>query len=358
MHSLHPLSLPRSVAVLAAVVALGLGPALGSFAGGSNERVLRVMSHDSWALSEELVAQFERDNGVEVEILTSGDAGSAVNTAILAKGNPIADVLYGIDNTFLSRALEADIFLPYAPPGLAQVPAEFQLDPQRRVVPIDFGDVCLNYDIVAMRERGLPPPASLDELVDERYRGLLVVPSPVTSSPGLAFLLATIGHFGEADFLEFWRRLRANDVLVTGDWESAYFAEFSGASNGSRPLVVSYGSSPPFEVLFAEQTITEPSTAAIVAADTCFRQIEFAGILVGTKNRGLAERWMDFLLTREVQEDLPLNMFVFPVRSDAELNETFRRFLAVPQQPVQVDPARIASERERWIREWRDVMAR
>lgn len=358
MHATRTSSKPRAVALFAALGALSFGPAVGSFAGASTETVLRVMTHDSWALSEQLLARFEGENGVEVEILTSGDAGSAVNTAILAKGNPIADVLYGIDNTFLSRALDADIFLPYAPQALAQVPDEYQIDPQRRVTPINYGDVCLNYDIAGLQEMQLRPPSSLDQLVDQRYRSLLVVPSPVTSSPGLAFLLATIGHFGEAGYLDFWRRLRANNVMVTGDWESAYFGEFSGASEGSRPLVVSYGSSPPFEVLFAEQAIAAPSTAAIVAANTCFRQIEFAGVLVGTQNRDLAERWMDFLLSREVQEDLPLNMFVFPVRSDAELNETFRHFLAVPDDPVEVDPARIASERERWIREWRHVMAR
>ena len=342
----------------AAVAALSLGPVVASSAGGSDERVLRVMTHDSWALSAELIAGFERDNGARVEILTSGDAGSLVNTAILARGNPIADVLYGVDNTFLSRALDAEIFLPYPPKGLDQVASNYQLDPQRAAIPIDYGDVCLNYDIAGLRERGLSPPDRLDQLVDPRYRSLLVVQSPVTSSPGLAFLLATIGHFGERGYLDFWRALRANDVRVTGDWESAYFAEFSGASEGDRPLVVSYGSSPPFEVLFAEQDIVTPSTAAVVAANTCFRQVEFAGILVGTRNRRLAERWMDFLLSREVQEDLPLNMFVFPVRADARLDETFQRFLAKPELPVHVDPARIASERERWIREWRDVMAR
>ena len=348
----------QAASVAGAAVALLLGTAVDTIAGGSRERVLRVMTHDSWALSDELIARFERDNEVDVQILAAGDAGSAVNSAVLAKGNPIADVLYGVDNTFLSRALDAEIFVPYPPRGLEHVPAEYQLDPDGGAIPIDYGDVCINYDIAGMRKRGIAPPASLDELVDPRFRSLLVVQSPITSSPGLAFLLATVGHFGEPGYLDFWRRLRANDVLVAGDWESAYYAEFSGASSGDRPLVVSYGSSPPFEVIYAEQEIASPTTAAVVAAGTCFRQIEFAGILAGTRNRDAAERWMDFMLSLEVQEDLPLNMFVFPVRPDADLDETFERFLAVPDEPVRLEPARIASERDRWLREWRDVMSR
>jgi thiamine transport system substrate-binding protein len=317
------------------------------------------MTHDSWAISDELLATFEAQHNVDVQILTSGDGGALVNRAILAKGNPIGDVLYGVDNTFLSRALTADLFVAYRPAGLESIPASFRLDPADGAIPIDFGDVCLNYDVAALAGRDLPPPTSLEDLIHPDYRGLLVVQSPLISSPGLAFLLTTIAHFGESGYLDFWRSLEANDVLVVGGWESAYYGEFSGASaTGTRPLVVSYSSSPPVEVVFAETPIDRPSTAAVVAADTCFRQIEFAGILAGTKQQRLAETWMDFLLSREFQEDLPLNMFVFPVLPAAELPEAFERFLVEPDEPATVDPARIASERGRWIRQWREVMAR
>jgi thiamine transport system substrate-binding protein len=319
--------------------------------------VLTVMTHDSFSASEEVIAAFETLYDVEVQFLKSGDTGAAVNRAILARGNPLADVFYGIDNTFLSRALEEDIFESYASPLLADIPDAFKLDPDNRALPVDFGDVCLNYDVSYLADLGLRPPESLEDLLSEDYRGLLAVENPATSSPGLAFLLATIGHFGEDDYLDYWSALVANDVLVVNDWETTYYAHFT-RYGGTRPIVVSYGSSPPFEVIFAEEPIDEPPTAAVVADDTCFRQIEFVGILKGTQNRRLAEQWVDFMLSTTFQEDLPLQMFVFPVNPHAQLDQTFTDHMAVPDNPAFVSPADIAAKREVWIQAWRETVLR
>lgn len=318
---------------------------------------LTVMTHDSFAMDEEIIAQFEKDNNVSVQILESGDAGTALNTAILSKDNPVADVLYGVDNTFLSRALEEDIFEPYTSPMLSKIDDKFKLDPQNRALPVDYGDVCLNYDIQYFEQNNLLPPSSLEDLLKPEYKGLLVVENPATSSPGLAFLLATIGHFGEDAYLNFWQDLVKNDVLIVNDWETAYYTEFTRAG-GTRPMVVSYGSSPPFEVIFAEEPITEPPTAAITEDDMCFRQIEFVGILKGTRNRKLAEKWIDFMLSKPFQEAIPLQMYVFPVNSEAKLNETFVKYLAIPQKPAFVHPDDIAANREKWINEWTEAILR
>jgi thiamine transport system substrate-binding protein len=353
----------RTAAGLVVTLALVVAP-LAAFAGSEAEmadlrRTLTVMTHDSFAVSEEVLTAFEDRHGIRVRILEAGDTGTALNKAILARGKPLADVIYGIDNTFLSRALDEDILEPYRSRLLASVPEEFQIDPSHRALPVDYGDVCLNYHVASFGGDGPAPPEDLDDLIDPAYRGLTVVQNPATSSPGLAFLMATVARYGDPGYLEYWQSLVDNDVLVVNDWETAYYQEFTGsAGRGPRPIVVSYGSSPPFEVLYAESPITEPPTAAVTGALSCFRQIEFVGILAGTENRDLAELWVDFMLSLPFQEDLPLNMFVFPVNRDAVLQKEFVDFLAVPDEPALLDSARIADNRERWIREWTEAVLR
>jgi thiamine transport system substrate-binding protein len=318
---------------------------------------LTVMTHDSFAISEEVKEAFEQENNATVQFLKAGDAGTALNKAILSKDAPLADVFYGVDNTFLSRALEEGIFQEYQSPLLSEIPDEFELDPDHRALPVDFGDVCLNYDKNFFDEKGIAPPQNLEDLLKPEYKSSLVVQNPATSSPGLAFLLATIGHFGEGAYLDYWRGLVANDVLVVNDWELAYYTEFS-RWGGTRPIVVSYGSSPPVEMIFAEEPMEQPLTAVVTGDESCFRQIEFAGILEGSQNRLLAEKWIDFMLSERFQEDIPLQMFVFPVNQSAQLNETFKDFLAVPEKPAYISPEDIARNRETWIREWTETVLR
>jgi len=321
--------------------------------------VLKIMTHDSFAVSEQVFAIFESQNNIKVQIIKSGDTGTALNKAILSKDKPIADVFYGVDNTFLSRALDEDIYEPYSPDLLESIPENFKLDPLDRALPVDYGDVCLNYDKNYFTEKGLQPPHSLGELLNPEYKGLLVVQNPATSSPGLAFLLATIGNFGEAGYLDFWRGLVENEVLVVNDWETSYYTEFSASSGkGPRPIVVSYSSSPAYEKIYAESPTADPPSAAIAADNTCFRQIEFVGILRGAENRELAEKWIDFMLSPPFQEDMPLQMFVFPVNQDAQLDQVFLDFLVLPQITVNVNPQDIAENREKWIRDWTETILR
>jgi thiamine transport system substrate-binding protein len=318
---------------------------------------LTVMMHDSFAVSQEVVQAFEQANNVKVTFLASGDAGAALNKAILTKDAPLADVLYGVDNTFLSRALEADIFETYRSPGLANIPAAFQLDLSNRLYPVDYGDVCINYDKAYFAGKNLSVPAELEDLSIPEYNGLLVVENPATSSPGLAFLLATVAHFGDPGYLDFWAALRDNGLVVVNDWETAYYTNFSASSGrGPQPMVVSYGSSPPAEVIFAETPLNDAPTASIVGPDTCFRQIEFVGILKGTQRRALAEKFVDFMLSKQFQEDMPSQMFVFPVNPDATLPDAFVKYAQIPDQPAQLDSSLIAANREKWIQAWTDVV--
>ncbi len=320
-------------------------------------QTLTVMTHDSFAVSEAVITAFELENNAALRFISSGDAGTSLNRAILSRDNPIADVLYGVDNNLLSRALEEDIFEPYNSPLLDQIPAEFQLDKLHRALPVDYGDVCLNYDIAYFQEHNLQPPATLEDLRLPKYRGLLVVENPAMSSPGLAFLLSTVSVFGQDGYLEYWQALVDNDLLVVNDWETAYYAEFT-RWGGSRPIVVSYSSSPPFEVLYAEEPIDSPPTAVITSPGTCYRQIEFVGILRGTHNRVLAEAWIDFMLSPTFQEDMPLQMYVFPVNPNAVLADAFVNFLSIPESPASLDPALVAEHRDDWLQAWTETVLR
>ena len=320
---------------------------------------LVVMTHDSFAISEETIAAFEEENNIDVVFLPSGDAGSALNRAILVKEAPIADILYGIDNTFLSRAIGENLFDAYNPPLLIEIPDAFKLDDQNRVVPIDYGDVCINYDKRFFRENNLEIPTSLDDLTNPEYANLLVVENPATSSPGLAFMLATIAEYGEQGYLDFWAGLKDNGVVIANDWGTAYYTNFSGSvGQGNQPMVVSYGTSPAAEVIFSEGELSESPTASLVGRNMCFRQIEFAGILKGSKNRALAEKFIDFMLSTHFQEDIPLNMFVFPVNKDAYISQEFLDHIQIPDHPAVIDIDEIAKSREVWIEAWRELMLR
>jgi thiamine transport system substrate-binding protein len=327
-------------------------------AGPETGGTVRLLTHDSFALSDEVLASFTDDTGIEVELIQGGDAGTVVNQALLTKGNPQADVLFGIDSTFLTRALDEDLFIPYEAEALDEVPDDLLLDPEHRVTPIDYGDVCLNYDKAYFEEHELAVPTSLRQLTDPAYRDLLVVENPATSSPGLAFLLASVEELGEDGWEAWWEDLRANGVLVVDGWEEAYYSSFSGGltSEGDRPLVVSYASSPPAEVAYAEPPIDEAPTGVIDAS--CYRQVEAAGILAGTGHEREAQELIDFLLSEKVQADVPLSMFVFPAREGIELPEVFVEHAPTPTDTFELPPEEIDAHREDWIDTWTDLVLR
>jgi thiamine transport system substrate-binding protein len=314
-----------------------------------------LMTHGSFAVSDGVLEAFTDQTGIAVSVLQSADAGTMVSQAILTKDNPVADVLYGIDNTFLSRAVDEDLFIPHSAAAIETVPRGLRVEGDV-VTPIDFGDVCLNLDPDGLAVLGLETPDRLVDLADAAYGGTLVVENPTTSSPGLAFLLATIVTFGEDGaypWQSYWQDLVANDVRIVPGWDQAYYGEFSGGSGeGDRPIVVSYATSPVAEVYFGDLDAA-PTT---VLEDGCFRQIEYAGILNGTKAEGAAGQLVDFLLEHTFQEDMPLNMFVFPANADTPLPDVFVDHAVIPTDSRVMEPAWIDENRERWLAEWATVV--
>ena len=316
-----------------------------------------VLTHDSFAVSPEVLAKFEAQYQAKVVVLNAGDAGSMLNKAILSKDAPLADVIYGVDNTFLSRALESGILADFTPSTSPVFVPEATADFSAPLVPVDVGYVLINYDIAGLKAASLPIPQSLKELTEPQWKGKLVIENPTTSSTGLAFFLATVAEFGPDGWQAYWKALRANDVLVANDWTTAYYTHFSGSSGkGPRPLVVSYSTSPAAEVFFSEGKLTEPPTGNVVFG--AFRQVEYAGVLKGTKQSVLAQQFVEFMVSTDFQNDMPLQMFVSPAIQTATLPDLYTNFVAIPAIKTQIDAKTIASNRDAWLAQWDTIVVK
>ncbi len=351
----------RRSALLLAGAALGLtgctltaessGPSGPVTAGTAAGEPVVLVTHESFTLPKKLIAEFEDATGYELEVRANGDAGTLTNKLVLTRDSPTGDVAYGVDNTFASRALEAGVFdtsdIPL-PPGADAYALPEGSD---RLVPVDSGNVCVNVDTRWFRSRGLTPPAVLEDLTKPAYRDLFVTPGAPTSSPGMAFLLTTVAAYGDA-WPDYWADLMANGTRVTSGWSDAYYVDFTqGGGDGTRPIVLSYDSSPAFTVSGGRST-----TKALL--DTCFRQVEYAGVLAGAANPVGARALVEFLLGEDVQAALPESMYVFPVRDGVALPKAWARFAPRPATPYTVDPADIDAHRDEWLTTWQDVVTR
>jgi thiamine transport system substrate-binding protein len=286
-----------------------------------------LVAHDSFAISDESITEFEASTGFELEIIRAGDAGSLTNRLVLTKDSPIADVVFGIDNTSRGIADENGII-------------------EGELVPVDFADVCFNYDRVWFEERGITPPGSWRDLTKPAYNSLTVVTNPLSSSPGLAFLASTVAAFGEDSFEQYWRELRDNGVRIAAGWEEAYFTEFSGSSgNGDYPIVLSYCSSPAAEVR------EDGRSQTIALLDEGFRQTEFVGVLAGANNPEGAAALIEFLLSESFQNTMPGLMYVYPVNPDAVIPAEWAEFGPAATSTIGEDLS-IATQREKWQSAW------
>nr|WP_202538927.1 thiamine ABC transporter substrate-binding protein [Streptomyces sp. SID8379] len=331
-----------------------------SGSGGSDSKTVTLVSHSSWAVSDDVLKDFEKKSGYTVKVLKDGDAGEAVNKAILSKGNPQGDVFFGVDNTLLSRALDNGIFSSYEAQGLSEVKSQYQLDAgKHRVTPVDTGDICVNYDKKYFEQHDLTPPSSFADLTKAEYKDLLVTENASTSSPGLGFLLGSAAQYGDDGWQAYWKKLKANGVKVVDGWDQAYNEEFSGSAGGKkaggeRPLVVSYASSPPAEAIYSDP---QPKTSPVgVAKGTCFRQVEFAGLLDGARNEKGGQALVDFLISKEFQEDMPLNMFVDPVTKNATAPAAYTRYAVPVDDPKTMEPRKIADNRDEWVKSWTSLV--
>lgn len=359
-----PPSLRRTSRRLALGVAVVVGAALVAVACGDDTDspgtaeatpdTVRLLTYDSFALPEQAAAAFEASTGARIEVIAAGDSGTVLTGALLSAGAPEADVIFGVDDTSVTRALSEPLLEPIDVATLESVPEQYRLEGEAGdlLVPIDTGDVCMNVDTEWFGSNGIEAPTELDQLTDPAYRDLLVVSSPVTSSPGLAFLIGTVDRYGEDGWLGYWADLEANGVRVRPSWDDAYSTDYT-VSGGDRPIVLSYASSPPAEVVFSEGARTEP--ASTVMLDSCTAQVEYAGVLSGTPEPELAQRLVAFMLDEPWQSELPLTNFVFPV-TDVALPAEFDQWAPRAEDPMGLPPEVIDEGRDRWIEAWREQM--
>ncbi|MGW6444752.1 thiamine ABC transporter substrate-binding protein [Lentzea sp. NPDC055074] len=328
----------RIFAVCAALVLAGCSAGT-STAPQSHE--VTLVTHDSFVVKPEVLEEFQKSSGITVKQLASGDAGELTNKLVLTKANPIGDVAFGVDSTFASRALSEGVFAEYASPEASKGAQRYKADDSNRLQAVDVGDVCLNIDPAKL---GGVEPKSYDDLVDPRFKDKLVVENPATSSPGLAFLLGTIAKYGENGWQEYWTKLKANGVKVVSGWEEAYNQEFS-ATKGDRPIVVSYASSPSAE---------GGKTKAVL--DTCYRQVEYAGVLTGAKNPSDAQKVLDFLLGEKFQAQVAEQMYVYPSREGVALPESWAKDAPLPSSPQSLPADKVKDNREAWVEQWRKLV--
>lgn len=355
----------RALRALAALAGLALfagcaggsgatGPADGTPSTGASttapteSKKLTVVTHDSFALSDELKKQFADETGYTVTYVAPGDGGALVNQLILTTDSPLGDVVYGIDNTFAGRAVKAGVLTPYTPADLPASVADLKADDSGSLTAVDFGDVCVNADKNWFKAKNLPLPVTLDDLAKPEYKNLLVVENPASSSPGLAWLAATVGAKGDPGYLDYWTALKNNGVRVVKGWTEAYSTEFSGSSGkGSRPLVVSYSTSPAFEV---PKGSDQSNTTALL--QTCFRQVEYAGVIAGAQNQVGAQKFIDFMLSKKVQADIPGEMYMYPADTSVALPKEWVAHAPLSSKPFTVPADVIAASRDTWIRDW------
>lgn len=311
---------------------------------------LRVLTHSSFDLPKEQLARFEQEAGVKLQIVKAGDAGEMTNKLILTKARPIADVVYGIDNTLLPRALAAGVIEPYTGPAAQRMSAATL---EAGAVPVDYGFVSLNYDKAWFAQKGLALPTSLDDLAKPEYAKLLVVQNPATSSPGMAFLLATLGGLGEEKAFAWWKTLRTHGVKVAKGWTEAYYTDFT-RNGGTRPIVVSYATSPAAEVFYSKDKITESPTANLFLKGGVFRQVEGVALVKGGRPaaREAAGRFIEFLRSPAVQQSLQTSMWMYPAEIGAERAAVIQRHAVEPSAFDNPSSAEVTAKSKAWVQRW------
>lgn len=311
---------------------------------------LRVMVHSSFAVPKPLLAQFESQHSVKLVVIKGGDAGEMLNKLILTRAQPVADVVFGIDNTLVGKALAAGVLEPALPQ--TKDSADSNLGPA--LAAVDYGFVTLNYDKAALAKSTLMLPKTLQDLTLPAYKNWLVTPNPATSSTGYAFMLATISALGEEGAFAWWAQMRVNGLKVTKGWSEAYYTEFA-RNKGAYPLVVSYATSPAAEVFYSKEKLTESPTASLNLKGGVFRQVEGVGLVTGGGQRAAALKFVDFMRAAPVQEALQTEMWMYPVQVNTLRAAVLSHAIepgVFESLPVQV----IADKGAQWVTRWTKVV--
>ncbi|MBM7824283.1 thiamine transport system substrate-binding protein [Arcanobacterium pluranimalium] len=331
----------RKVAATVAVAALalaGCSAADQKKADSGKGSTVTILTHDSFNLSKEDIAAFEKESGYKLKTVSTGD-GTVLNQLKLNKDKPTVDGFFGIDSFNAQAVVDAGLAADFVPKDFS---SPYIVD--YKLTPIDRGHVCLNVDNEWFKARNQAAPASFDDLLKPEFKKLTVLTDPLTSTPGFAFLTATITKYGD-DWKTYWTNLLANGAKIDDGWSSAYYTDFSGGDGkGAYPIVLSYSSSPAY---------SQGKTGSVDA--TCIEQVEYAGVTEGAKNPDGAQTFISFLVSEKVQKTIPENMYMYPVLDSVKLPEDWQKYAQMPKNPIEVDLKKVAKNRESWLKEWSEL---
>lgn len=308
----------------------------------AQELVVYTYSSFATGIAQKVIPIFEKQNNVTVKLQSFGDAGNVLARLILEKDQPKADVVVGLDQPLLRRAVSEGLLIQFVPQSISKVKEKELLDKQGYGTPFDYGAIALVYNAQKIKN----PPTSFKELLDERFRKELVIQDPRTSSTGLSFMLWTIAVFGENGFLEYWKNLKNNILTITPGWDEA----FSMLETGEADIMVSYAT----DGAYSYHEYGSLKYLPIVMEEGAFVQIEYAAIVKGSKNIELAKKFIEFVLSEEFQSQIPLNQWMYPV-IEINLPEAYK-YAPKIDKVLSFDYSIFDQKGKEWLEQWAKVM--
>ena len=323
-----------------------------------NIKEIKVLAYDSFNLDKNLIKEFEKTSGYKVKIIPSGGGGELVNKLVLSKNTPMGDVSVGIDSTFAGRTIKEKIFQNNNV-KLPEGAEKYVIAGDKTLTPISHGQICLNADKQWFDSKNIKTPETFTDIIKPEYKNLFASINPTTSSAGLGFFLSTVAKFGENGWQKYWQDLKNNGMKISKDWSGAYNVDFTaGEGKGTKPIVVSYVTSP-LETLETSQSssnLPESTTKTVALTDTCYDQVEYAGIVRNAKNKEGAEKFIEFMLSKKVQDVLLDTMYVFPVSNEATIPDEVLQHTPPVENALRLDPVVLEEKRQEWLREWNSII--
>ena len=302
---------------------------------------LTIYTYDSfvseWGPGPIIEKIFEEKHNADLEFVAVDSAATLLNKVILEGDTTKADIVLGLDMNLFDLAEQSELFTSHNINNInniINVPLKWE---SNKFVPYNYGYFSFVYNEANLES----PPKSMDELINST-NARIVIQDPRTSTPGLGLLTWMKALYGDKAGDE-WKKLNKKIISVTKGWTDAYYNFFMA---GEADMVLSYTTSPAAHIMFEERY----DILATTFEEGNYITIEFAGILNNSKNKDLANKFLNFMLSEEFQSVIPSTNIMYPVTNIKDLPEAFDK-LEVPKF-IQMDPKEINKNKEKWIDEW------
>lgn len=328
-----------------------------------DDGTLKILTYDIAAFSDDMLTNFTEQTGFAVELVYTDDAGGILEIMLQTQGSPQVDLAVGLDNTYLQTALDFCLLTVNNVDTSNVDPNVMALYDGPKAVPFDQGHVCLNYDESVVDGENLTEPQTLWNLTESQWTDKTVFPSPLTSSPGRAFMVATIDYF-ENDLdpnttaFDWWKAMADNGATFTSGWTEAYEIHYSGGYGawvdghlGDAAMTVSYCHSPGVEAYYGGNWT---SSTSLVLPRATFHQVEYGGLVNGGGNQEAANAFLTFLLSEDINRNMPENNLMQSVLNNATWpeEEGYRYHTDLPTLNANITTERIGQEMDDWLMAW------